>query len=131
VPFASAQAFCLWAGKRLPSAAEWEAAARYAPFTQRYYPYPWGEAYEADYAVGAETADDTLAVGSRSPAGDSPAGAADMAGNVAEWTATASGNDAVVKGGAYRDGAEELRATAAQFVPGARAEPWLGFRCAR
>ena len=131
VPQSGAQAFCLWAGKRLPSAAEWEAAARYAPFTQRYYTYPWGEGFESAYAVSAATADDTLPVGSRSPAGDSPAGTADMAGNAAEWTATASGNDVVVKGGSYRDGAEELRAAAAQFVPGARAEAWLGFRCAR
>lgn len=131
VPFTSAQAFCLWAGKRLPSAAEWEAAARYAPFTQRYYTYPWGEGYEPALAVSAGTAGDTLAVGSRSPAGDSPAGAADMAGNAAEWTATASGNDAVVKGGSYRDGAETLRATAAQFVASGHAEPWIGFRCAR
>jgi hypothetical protein len=134
VPWSAARAYCEWVDMRLPSTAEWEAAAGFAPATQRIYRYPWSDQFEPQFVVGADAGFlDTAQVGSRSPVGDSPLGASDMAGNVAEWTDTAAeGGEAaaLVKGGSYLDGARGLEITATQGVDKSAAFPWLGFRCA-
>ncbi|MFB8084954.1 formylglycine-generating enzyme family protein [Streptomyces sp. NPDC055992] len=105
VDHADATAFAQWAGKRLPTEAEWEYAA-HGPTWQT---LPWGNNWDENRVVGARTgpvADPktwrawwdehyernatvpgTAAVAGRSPAGDSPFGISDMIGNVSEWTA--------------------------------------------
>lgn len=136
VDWAAAFAFCDFRGKRLPAADEWEAAASLAPATDRRYRYPWGDQFVAKFANGFDARfGDTTRVGFYRPNGNSPLGANDMAGNVAEWTATLVQNDgtqqAVVKGGSYLDKADMLLADSFQLVEIHIAKPWLGFRCAR
>jgi len=88
-------AYCLAQSKRLPTMEEWEWAARGA---DKGTTYPWGDESPSDQLCWSSTlkrsALGTCEVGSH-PAGSTPFGIQDLAGNVSEWTDTKTGDDSV------------------------------------
>jgi formylglycine-generating enzyme required for sulfatase activity len=130
---ADAEAFCAWASVvlgrhvRLPNGAEWEALVRGADGR----PWPWGDVFDEARCACAESSSGWTAPVLAHPAGASPFGAEQLAGNVWEWVAdTTPDGWAVVRGGSYLDTAWGLRASRVQPADPTRATATTGFRIA-
>lgn len=143
VDWADASAFCAWRGKRLPTEAEWERAARGGAEGEN---YPWGKEKPDRQRARYSTPEGPATV-RRYPA--NPFGLHDMGGSVAEWCqdwfereyyassptenpqGPAAGMYKIVRGGSWADGPNRITVFFRNWARPNQRTPNLGFRCVK
>lgn len=150
-----AQAYCRWAGRRLPTEVEWEAAAAGEPdslgrLSLRKRRFPWGDELPAPEPCSLDWRAPRRLDVNACPANDSAFGCRQMIGNVWEWTGTTFGPypgfeaDAyreysepwfetrkVLRGGCWATRSRLIRAAYRNFYTPDRRDVWAGFRTCR
>ncbi|MFP5021343.1 ergothioneine biosynthesis protein EgtB [Pseudonocardia phyllosphaerae] len=151
VTFHEAQAFARWAGKRLPTEAEWEKAARYDPATGRSRRYPWGDDDPTPERANLGQRHLQPAPAGAYPAGASALGVQQLVGDVWEWCDSGwepypgfsvfpypeysqvffGGDYRVLRGGSFGTDPSAIRATFRNWDHPVRRQIFSGFRLAR
>ncbi len=151
VSWHEADAYARWAGRRLPTEAEWEKAARHDPDSGRSRRYPWGEADPTPAHANLGQRHLQPAPAGSYPAGAAPSGARQLIGDVWEWTASDFlpypgfaawpyreysevffGSDyKVLRGGAFSSDPVACRGTFRNWDYPIRRQIFAGFRTAR
>ena len=146
-----ADAFARWAGKRLPTEAEWEKAASWDPVTGRARRYPWGDEDPTPERANLGQRHHQPAPAGSFPAGASAYGVRQLVGDVWEWTASGfeaypgfrafpyreysevffGGDYRVLRGGSWATDQTAARTTFRNWDHPVRRQIFAGFRCAR
>ena len=152
VSWAEANRYCLWQGKRLPTEAEWEAAAGWDNDRGAKLLWPWGNNADESQANVGDTSVGDAVVGGSFPNDRSPLGLLDTGGNISEWVfdwykvdyysvaddtdpvgpthRRGEGTGRVVRGGSFADPIDQARTTNRGHREATYGYPTVGFRCA-
>lgn len=151
VCFFEAQAYAVWAGKRLPTEVEWEKAARFDPATGRSRRFPWGDADPTPAHANLGQRHLRPAPAGSYPNGASPLGVHQLIGDVWEWTSSGfsgypgfapfpyreysqvffGGDYRMLRGGSFGTDPAACRGTFRNWDHPVRRQIFTGFRCAR
>ncbi len=141
ITWEEANEYAAWIGKRLPSEAEWEKAARGLEGRM----FPWGNEFDPNRCNTAESGQRRLTPVNYYSSGQSIFGVYDMVGNVLEWTADLykpyhwsqydcpdfAENFIVLRGGSWIHPAQKATCASRSYAPAENKSNFIGFRCVK